>query len=185
MTARILVAGVGNIFFTDDGFGVEVARSLAAVEMPDTVRVVDYGIRGVHLAYDLLHGYDITILVDALSRGEPPGTVYVLDACGAASLSMHPRQFDPHGMTPDAVLEHVGALGGSPGHVYVVGCEPADTSEGIGLTDAVAAAIPQGVAAVQELVAAALRGVRHEGEHRHGEQDIDQPSVIGIRDAEV
>jgi len=88
-------------------------------------------------------------------------------------------------MTPDAVLEHVGALGGSPGHVYVVGCEPADTSEGIGLTDAVAAAIPQGVAAVQELVAAALRGVRHEGEHRHGEQDIDQPSVIGIRDAEV
>lgn len=158
MTARVLVAGIGNIFFADDGFGVEVANRLSGTDLPPEVKVVDYGIRGIHLAYDLLNGYDVTILVDALSRGGAPGTVYVLDVSGSGEeLAAQPRQLDPHGMTPDAVLEHVAALGGSPGQVYVVGCEPADTGERIGLSDPVAAAVPHAVAAVHELLTTKTR----------------------------
>jgi hydrogenase maturation protease len=154
MTTRGLVACIGNIFFADDGFGVEVARSLQAVTLPVGVDVVDYGIRGVHLAYDLLAGYDVVILVDAIDRGEKPGTVSVLDVSAAGHPIGGPaRQLDPHGMAPDAVLEHVAVLGGSPGQVYVVGCQPADTDERVGLTASVLAAVPNAVVAVVELVA--------------------------------
>src|SRR4028119_1562995 len=96
---RILVAGIGNIFLGDDGFGSEVARRLARLPMPDGVRVVDYGIRGVHLAYDLLDGYDALILVDALPGSRTPGDLTVLevgpDDVGEAAL-------DAHGMDPGA-----------------------------------------------------------------------------------
>jgi hydrogenase maturation protease len=153
MTGKCLVACIGNIFFADDGFGVEVARRLAASELPDGVSVVDYGIRGVHLAYDLLAGYDLVILVDAIDRGDAPGTVSVLDVTAAgAHLVEHPRQLDPHGMAPDAVLEHVAQLGGAPRQVYVVGCQPHDTSENIGLSTPVAAAVTTAARAVVELV---------------------------------
>ncbi|MGH7848434.1 MAG: hydrogenase maturation protease, partial [Candidatus Binatia bacterium] len=74
--AKILVAGIGNIFLGDDGFGVEVARELAKRKLPESVRVVDFGIRGFDLAYALLDGYDLTILVDAAPRGGLPGTLY-------------------------------------------------------------------------------------------------------------
>ena len=73
MTGRVLIAGVGNIFLGDDGFGVEVARRLAAAELPDWAKVVDYGIRGMHLAYDLADGYESAILIDATARGGQPG----------------------------------------------------------------------------------------------------------------
>ncbi len=78
-SARTLVAGVGNIFFGDDGFGVEVARRLTECELPEGVTVADYGIRGMHLAYDLSNGFDRAILIDAAPRGGTPGTVYVLE----------------------------------------------------------------------------------------------------------
>ena len=78
-TARTLVACLGNIFLSDDGFGVEVARRLARYQLPDGVRVTDYGIRGMHLAYDLAEGFDSTILVDATKRGGEPGTVYLIE----------------------------------------------------------------------------------------------------------
>ena len=80
MTDRVLVAGVGNIFLGDDGFGVEVARRLAFTEVPDGVRVADYGTSGMHLAYDIAGGYETTILIDAAPRGGPPGTLTVLEA---------------------------------------------------------------------------------------------------------
>src|SRR5215470_4843730 len=80
MKGRVLVAGVGNIFLGDDGFGVEVAKRLAAAELPDWVQVADYGISGMHLAYDLADGYDTAILVDAAQRGGEPGTLTVIDA---------------------------------------------------------------------------------------------------------
>jgi hydrogenase maturation protease len=149
----ILVAGIGNIFFADDGFGVEVAARLSRMALPAEVKVVDYGIRGLHLAYDMLAGYDVTILVDAVPRGDEPGTIYVIDvtAAGAGALKP-PRQLDPHGMTPDAVLELFGTLGGDPGQVFVVGCEPADASERIGLSPAVTAAIDTAVTAVVDLI---------------------------------
>lgn len=159
MSGRCLIACIGNIFFADDGFGVEVARRLVTAELPPEVNVVDYGIRGVHLAYDLLAGYEVTILVDAIDRGDQPGTVSVLDVTSTGDqLAAHPRQLDPHGMAPDAVLEHVATLGGSPGQVYVVGCQPATTDEGIGLSASVEAAIPTAVDTVLDLVATHFPG---------------------------
>jgi len=122
MSKKILVAGVGNIFLGDDGFGVEVARRLTGEKMPAGVRVADFGIRGVHLAYELLEGYDTTILVDAAPRGERPGTVYVIevdvDDPGSGVPSERAGEegalVDAHGMEPDAVFGLLRALGAAP-----------------------------------------------------------------------
>ena len=148
MTTRTLVAGIGNIFNGDDGFGSEVAQRLAALPARDGVRVEDYGIRGVHLAYELLEGYDLLVLIDALSRGDAPGTVYVLEP--DVDLDEVPP-LDSHQMDPRAVLGMVAELGGEIGRVLVVGCEPADMGEGIGLSPAVAAAVDGAVRLVGEI----------------------------------
>src|SRR5262249_13558232 len=92
MTGRTLVAGIGNVFLGDDGFGVEVVTRLAGTPLPDGVRVVDYGIRGMHLAYDLAGGYDAAILVDAVPRGEAPGTVYVIEPELTSEAAAQPPQ---------------------------------------------------------------------------------------------
>ena len=157
--ARVLVAGVGNIFLGDDGFGVEVAGRLGGVDFPAEVRVVDFGIRGIHLAYELLGGYDTLVLVDAVSRGDAPGTVSVIehgpddsdDGDGVLAA------MDAHGMNPAAVLAMVNDMGGHVGRVLVVGCEVARVEEGIGLSDEVAGAVPTAVEAVSELVASITR----------------------------
>ena len=150
---KILVAGVGNIFFADDAFGVEVAHRLCQITMPVGVKVVDYGIRGLHLAYDMLDGYDVTILLDAAPRGEQPGTISVIDVTAAGTDALRSEhQLDPHGMTPDAVLDLVATLGGIAGQVYVVGCEPETTDEQIGLSPAVRGAVDAAVATVLKLV---------------------------------
>jgi hydrogenase maturation protease len=150
---RVLVAGVGNIFLGDDGFGVEVAVRLARRPLPEHVRVVDFGIRGLHLAYELLDGVDRLILVDAAQRGETPGTVSVLRVVpqeNAAELPMSPM--DAHDMSPDTVLDLVHALGGSLGEVLVVTCEPADVGANLGLSDGVLAAVDPAVDAVEQLL---------------------------------
>lgn len=155
-TGRTLVACLGNIFLSDDGFGVEVARRLASEQLPEGVRVTDYGIRGMHLAYDLAEGFDTTILVDTAQRGDPPGTVYLIepeprdDQGGQAQLSL----FNSHGMQPDLVLSLAGSLGGDAGRVLVVGCEPATLEEGIGLSAPVTAAVDEAAAMVTRLVTA-------------------------------
>ncbi len=156
MTARVLVAGIGNIFFSDDGFGSEVARRLAARPVPEGVKVVDFGIRGVHLAYELLDGYDVVILVDALPTGEPPGTISVLrpdpsDVAGDGATIV-----DAHSMAPRSVLAMVSDLGGRVDKVLVVGCQPADAGEGMGLSPPVAAAVDTAVAVVTDLIAEEL-----------------------------
>jgi hydrogenase maturation protease len=162
VTDRVLVAGIGNIFFADDGFGVEVAHRLLGTDLPPGVRVVDYGIRGMHLAYDMLDGYHTVILVDAVGRGDPPGTVTVLDLTdaggtpGNAGGTAGKKQLDPHGMTPDAVLDLVATLGGTAGRVLLVGCEPESTEERIGLGPAVSDAVGAGTRAVLDLARAAL-----------------------------
>ncbi len=153
MTARVLVAGVGNIFLGDDGFGVEVARALARRELPERVHVGDYGTSGMHLAFDLLDGYDMTILVDAAPRGEEPGTVSVLDLRGSVPRP-HGGPPDGHGMHPEAVLSVLDMLGGSPGHMLVVGCEPVDTGQRMGLSRPVERAVGVAVRKIEELVAA-------------------------------
>ena len=120
MTGRILVAGVGNVFLRDDAFGVEVVRLLAERPQPPGVQVRDYGIRGVHLAYELLNGYDLFVLVDAAPRGEAPGTVTVLevDLPGPDALPV----IDAHSLTPDAIFGLLSSLGGHPGRSLVVAC---------------------------------------------------------------
>ncbi|MFL5755300.1 MAG: hydrogenase maturation protease [Chloroflexota bacterium] len=149
MTASILVAGVGNIFLSDDGFGVEVANRLAAESFPEDVRVAEFGIRGIHLAYELLEGYRTAILVDALSRGDAPGTVYVFEPDLDAPAAPLP---DGHTMHPRAVIDYLRSLGGPPVRFLVVGCEPASLDEGIGLSEPVTAAVEPAVGLVHELV---------------------------------
>jgi len=150
VTGRVLVAGVGNLFLGDDGFGPEVARRLAGRSLPAGVRVVDYGIRGMHLAYDLLDGYDGLVILDAAPRGGRPGDVVVLEV-GEGDFGT--GEFDGHGMEPTAVLSSLGSLGGRLPRTYVVGCEPADIDEGIGLSPSVAAAVDPAVDAVLRLLA--------------------------------
>ncbi len=118
----VLVAGIGNVLLADDGFGVEAARLLAQRELPAGVKVADFGIRGLDLAYELQEDWDVVVLLDAVSRGEPPGTLFVIehdprDEAGAA--------LDPHGMDPLRVLALARVLGAVPPRVLVVGCEPA------------------------------------------------------------
>ena len=147
----MLVAGIGNLFCGDDGFGPEVVRRLVASgRLPPGVRAVDYGIRGMHLAYDLLDGYDALVLVDAIPGDGPPGQVRVLQV-GKDDLGA--GQFDPHGMAPVAVLASLADLGGRLPPTYVVGCTPYDVEEGIGLSEQVEAAIPEAM----ETVLAVLR----------------------------
>jgi len=158
----ILVAGIGNIFLGDDGFGVEVARQLASRHQPERVRVSDYGIRGFDLAFALLDEPAATILVDAMPRGEQPGTVYVLEPdldgeATAAGPDHSDGSFQGHAMTPDSVFALVRTLGGHPRNVTVVGCEPltfGPENEGcMGLSEPVSNAIPEAVAIVEQLLA--------------------------------
>ena len=144
----VLVAGIGNLFNSDDGFGPEVVRRLGG-HVPDDVRVVDYGIRGLHLAYDLLDGYDALVIVDALPGDGDPGDISVLEV-GPDDLGQ--GDFDPHGMAPVAVLASVQQLGGRLPPTYVVGCRPADLEDGIGLSAPVESAIPEAMAAVRALL---------------------------------
>jgi hydrogenase maturation protease len=121
MSKRVLIAGIGNIFLGDDGFGVEVVKRLAGRGLPDCVEVVDFGIRGMDLAYALNDDYDLVVFVDATPRGGEPGTVYLIEPeiedDGAVSL-------DTHGMDPVKVIKLSRALGASPTRTLVVGCEP-------------------------------------------------------------
>ncbi|MER8236455.1 hydrogenase maturation protease [Streptomyces sp. NPDC094049] len=154
---RTLVAGVGNIFLGDDGFGVETLRRLTREELPVSVELTDVGVRGVHLAYELLEGWDTLVLLDVTARGGEPGTLYLIDASTAEDRGTEPAPLDGHRMTPDAVLALLDTLcagtgAAPPRRILVVGCEPACLDEGIGLSPQVAAAVPEAVRMVTELV---------------------------------
>ncbi len=117
---RILLAGIGNVFLGDDGFGVALADRLACGALPDGVDVRDFGIRGMDLAFAMLDGYDAVVLLDASPRGKTPGTLYVIEVDPAEGGPA----IDTHGMDPVKVLGLVRALGASPPPTFVVGCEP-------------------------------------------------------------
>jgi hydrogenase maturation protease len=152
---RILIAGIGNIFLGDDAFGSEVAREMMRLNLPEGVSVSDFGIRSYDLAYALMDGVDAAILVDAASRGGPPGTVYLIeptvseiDECGKSIV-------DAHSMDVVSVLQMVRSLGGEICKIYLVGCEPAslETEDGrLGLSEAVQAAVPLAVEMIQSLL---------------------------------
>jgi len=158
MTRRTLVAGVGNIFLRDDAFGVEVIRLLAEHPVPDGVEIRDFGIRDVHLAYELLNGCDLFVLVDAAARGEPPGTVTVLEVEVPDPDPAAGPVMDAHSMTPDGIFALLGSLGGRPRRSLLVACEPADVSAGIGLSEPVEAALPHAVRTVEEILAGVVTG---------------------------
>ncbi|MGH7874121.1 MAG: hydrogenase maturation protease, partial [Candidatus Binatia bacterium] len=149
----VLIAGVGNIFLQDDGFGVEVARRLALETLPSWVRVVDFGIRGVHLAYEMLDGgYHTTILIDAAPRGEQPGTVYLIEPDLKSFASQPAASFDAHGMDPQLVFSTLQSFGGVPGRVLIVGCEPLECDEGIGLSEPVQRGVNEAVQLVHAVI---------------------------------
>jgi hydrogenase maturation protease len=156
MTPRVLIAGVGNIFHGDDAFGSETARRLARAPLPPGVRVVDFGIRGHDLAFALHEDYSALILLDVVQRDGPPGALYVIEP-DLASLHVGAcdEMMDTHAMHPLRVLRLVQATGGKLPRIWLVGCELGTfgpESGHMGLSDPVAAAVPEAVALVQSLL---------------------------------
>ena len=162
-TRRTLVAGVGNIFQRDDAFGVEVIRLLADRPRPAGVEIADFGIRGVHLVYELLGGCDLFVLVDVVQRGHAAGTVTVLEV-DPEHMPPGGAVMDAHGLAPDQIFSMLTAMGARPGRTLVVACEPADVSEGMGLSDQVREALPAAVRAVEEILGQVQQeeGARHD-----------------------
>jgi hydrogenase maturation protease len=152
---HVLVAGIGNVFLGDDGFGVEVVRRMDCEQLPEGVHVADYGIRGVHLAYDLLDGQvDTLVLVDAVPMDESPGTLALLEANVDPNGDDVPVQVEAHSMSPDVVIAALRGLGGTVPRVLVVGCQPAVIDAEMGLSTPVGAAVDQAVQMVMEVVQA-------------------------------
>ena len=156
MGKRVLIAGIGNVFLGDDGFGVEVVKRLAGRELPEGVEVKDFGIRGMDLAYALQDGYELVVFVDATPRGGEPGTVYLIEPevedDGEVTL-------DTHGMAPVKVIKLSRALGARPNRTLVVGCEPRVVLGGedydemlMELSEPVRVAVDEAVKLVESLV---------------------------------
>jgi hydrogenase maturation protease len=155
-TKQILVAGIGNSWLRDDGFGGEVAKILADRELPAGVSVIDFGTGGLDLAYEVMRGYDALILIDVSRQGEPPGTLYVMEADSADvdGKIEDGQMLDPHGMDPQTVLRFVKYVGGWPGRVFVVACEPEVVEDfGFGLSDSVSGALARAADVVLDTVA--------------------------------
>ena len=167
---RVLVAGVGNIFLGDDGFGSEVVRALQREQLPEGVQLVDYGIRGVHLAYDLLEPWEALVLIDALPPSGKPGAVevYELEAetgdgtissgtissgtVSSSAVESGTASLDAHSLDPNSVFASLRALGGTPPRTFVVGAHVESVEEGIGLTPVVQDAVTGAASVVLGLV---------------------------------
>lgn len=163
MSPRVLVAGIGNIFLGDDAFGVEVVRRLAARGLPDDVRLVDFGIRGLDLTYALLDGYDAVVLIDAAPRGGSPGTLYVLELDVDNPADLGADVFvEPHRLDPAQVLRLAASWGAQVGRLILVGCEPSPLNEaedfGIEMSPVVQAAVTEAVPLIEALVERLLQG---------------------------
>jgi hydrogenase maturation protease len=157
--AQILIAGVGNTWMRDDGFGAEVVRVLQQGEPEPGLAIEDFGTGGLDLAYEVMRGYDSLVLIDVMRGEQPPGTLYVLEPEEAeiAAGIEDGEMIDPHAMDPQTVLRFVRAVSGWPGSVVVIACEPAEVDYGLGLSPEVADAVPRAVALVAETLAD-LRG---------------------------
>ena len=152
----ILVAGIGNAWLRDDGFGGEVAKLLADRELPQGVNVIDFGSGGLDLAYEVMRGYDALILIDVSRQGGTPGTLYVMEADpdDVDGQIEDGQMLDPHGMDPQTVLRFVKYVGGWPGRVFVVACEPEVVEDvGFGLSDSVSDALARAADVVLETIA--------------------------------
>jgi hydrogenase maturation protease len=153
---HILVAGIGNAWLRDDGFGGAVAKLLGERELPPGVHVIDFGSGGLDLAYEVMRGYDALILIDVSRQGEPPGTLYVMEANPdeVDGQIKDGQMLDPHGMDPQTVLRFVKYVGGWPGRVFVVACEPEVVEDvGFGLSEPVSSALNRAADVVLETIA--------------------------------
>lgn len=152
---RILVAGIGNTWLSDDGFGSAVVEALGRRELPPEAAVFDFGTGGLDLAYEIMRGYDAVLFIDVSRQGGEPGTLYVMETTEAeVDAGIEDGQaLNPHGMDPQTVLRFVKTLGGWPGKVLIVACEPAVVEEmGVTLSDQVQAAVTGAVDLVLETV---------------------------------
>ncbi|MEA2479285.1 MAG: hydrogenase maturation protease [Thermoleophilaceae bacterium] len=169
-TTRVLVAGIGNVFMGDDGFGVEVARRLSGRPQPPGVDVTDFGIRGMDLVFALGEGYDAAVFVDAVPRDEPPGTLFVIEPDLAQTAG--PVMLDAHGMDPVKVLALAGQMGPVPDRILVIGCVPqvamtGDEEELVGdLSEPVRAALDEAVKLVESVLGELLAETETQGEVR-------------------
>jgi hydrogenase maturation protease len=152
---RVLVAGIGNLFLGDDGFGCAVAAALADMPLPDGVDVQDFGVRGLDLAYALA-GYDAAVLVDAVPLADEPGTIAAIEP----QLDDEPAEIETHGMDPVRVLRLARELGTLPARTVVVGCTPQAVDERFELTAAVQAAVPAAAELVRSVVSELVKGER-------------------------
>src|SRR3954462_6546260 len=189
---HVLVAGIGNVFFGDDGFGVAVAAELNGRSLPRGVDVVDFGIRGMDLVFALGEGYDVAVFVDAVPRGEQPGTVFLIEP--QLEEPDEPVMLDAHGMDPVKVLTLAGQLGPVPERILVVGCEPltgvsGDDEELVGeLSDPVRAAVEVAAELVERTLGELLEtgggdeGTVQPGRDRRGRIPAQEP---GARDPQV
>lgn len=172
---QVLVAGIGNIFLGDDGFGSQVARELLLLDWPDEVCVVDYGIRGIDLAYALLDGYAAVILIDAIPGNEPPGTLRVIEPeIGELdSQQTSATLLDAHALHPLKVLQSVTAMGGECKKILIVGCQPADLGGEhgrMGLSEPVQAVVDEAVKLVKRLVRTSVAELYKQNETLQTEQ---------------
>jgi hydrogenase maturation protease len=149
MSARILVAGIGNIFLGDDAFGVEVARRLDGT-LPSEVTVMEVGVRSLHLAHVLLERPDLLLVVDAVRGGDTPGTLTLIEPVELATAAAEPPPVQ--GVSLATVMVALRSLGGTPPPTLLVGCEPSSTTVGIGLSPVVEHAVSR----AEEMVRAVI-----------------------------
>ncbi len=147
MSKRVLIAGVGNIFFGDDGYGCEVISRMRDEIYPDDVRIEDYGIRGTHLSFELMSGYEGAILIDAVPKGGEPGSLYVIepDVQAAAGTA------DAHSMDLSTVFAFMRTLDGVLPRILIIGCEPGSASDEMSLSEPVEQAVGRTIPLVREV----------------------------------
>jgi hydrogenase maturation protease len=155
---QVIVAGVGNVLRGDDGFGVEVARTLLDGPAPPGVRVLELGIGGIHLVQELMGGVDGLVVVDAVDLGRDPGTVLVIrpvvrDVTAMSQQERHDELADMHYATPERAFLLARGLGVLPEATWLVGCQPKETDHlGEGLSPELRAAIGPAAAEVRRVV---------------------------------
>lgn len=149
---KTLIAGFGNVLLRDDGFGVEVVRQLFTQPLPADTDVIDVGIGGLHFVLRLMEGYDRTVVVDAVGRGERPGTVYVFVPEESDRLAPEPLEVQPHLTEPGRAFNLARTLKLLPSRVIVIGCEPATIELGVGLSEPVRAAVDHAIRQVIEIL---------------------------------
>jgi hydrogenase maturation protease len=172
---KTLISGFGNVLLGDDGFGVEVVKRLVANDLPPQIHIMDVGIAGMHFVLQLMEGFDAVIVVDAVKRGQPPGTLYVFRPSeGDADLDSS-EWIDPHLAEPRQSLTLARALGLLPEHVLVVGCEPASCQLGMALSVAVHAAVDRAVQTIRQMVVSVAQQPTESMEPAH-----PHPPIMGL-----